>query len=286
MAKTQYMIIGCDEDACKKYDLFLHGKNLEKVTKFKYLGSIITSDGKIDEELKARIAKAGSCFGAMIKFMCNRGYISIETKLKVLNCVIIPTIIYACESWNMSLDQEIRLNTLEYRWLRSMVGTHLLEYIPNIDLRLALCGGLVEVSRVIEKQRLRFLGHIIRTNEYDKDSLLYKMYSWAPPPGWKLPRGRPPIRWMDCICRSLHKIGLVKEIRKRKRDKSTQSKRGRPRKSSCGENELYLESHLVPDWDVIEIIAFDRSEWYSTINSIDNYEFLTKIRIFFAGVGD
>ena len=91
---------------------------------------------------------------------------------------------------------------------------------------------------------------------------------------------------MDCISRSLHKIGLVKEIRKRKRDKSTQSKRGRPRKSSCGENEVYVESHLVPDWDVIEIIAFDRSEWYSTIYSIDNYEFLTKSRIFFAGVGD
>ncbi len=95
--------------------------HIDKVTSFKYLGSIITSDGLMEAELRARLAKAGSCFGAMNKFMCSKGNVRIETKLKVLNCVIVPIIMYGCESWNVTKAAEGRLDVIEMRWLRSML---------------------------------------------------------------------------------------------------------------------------------------------------------------------
>ena len=85
------------------------------VVNFKYLGSIVTADGKLDEELSARIAKAGSFFGALVKIMCNRGHVSLETKLKVLKCVLIPVLMYASETWNITKAQETRLDIIEMR---------------------------------------------------------------------------------------------------------------------------------------------------------------------------
>jgi hypothetical protein len=202
VAKTQYMVV----NELENRDLFLNGIKLEKVKTFKYLGSIITDDGRMEEELKARMAKAGSCFGALVKIMCNRGHVSLDTKLIVLRCVLIPVLMYASETWNLTKAQESRLDVIEMRWLRSILGIKMMDFIPNCDIRL-IC-GITEVSRLIERQRLKYLGHVIRMDEYEPDSLQNLMFFWEPPADWVRLRGRPRTRWVDGLKRSLYKVGL------------------------------------------------------------------------------
>ena len=104
-----------------------------------------------------------------------------------------------------------------------------MDFIKNDDIRLA-CGGVVELSRLIETQRLRYLGHIIRIDEYDDSNLVNQMFKWQKPDGWKRPRGRPPVSWMDGHKRSLHKSG-------------------------------FTQANHKTDWELVDLAARDREEW-------------------------
>ena len=120
-----------------------------------------------------------------------------------------PTILYACETWNSTELLEKRLNVTEMRWLRSILGFRLTDCISNYNIRL-ICGGIPELSRQLENIRLRYYGHIRRMELYDQENLAYKMYKWVKPAHWgPSRRGRPITQWSStCLNRSLAKLGL------------------------------------------------------------------------------
>ena len=52
----------------------IEGKRLNAVNNFKYLGSIVSNDTSMDDEITARIAKATAAFGRLVKRLwTNRG---------------------------------------------------------------------------------------------------------------------------------------------------------------------------------------------------------------------
>ena len=53
----------------------------------------------IDDEVNARIAKASAAFGRLRGSGWDQGGISLDTKLKVYKAVVLPTLLYACETW-------------------------------------------------------------------------------------------------------------------------------------------------------------------------------------------
>ena len=155
-----------------------------------------------------------------------------------------------------------------------------MDFIPNYDIRL-ICDGIVEVSRLIDKQRLKYLGHLIRMDEYDPASLQNLIYRWAPEKmetwDWAMSRGRPQARLKDAIDRSLYKIGLVSEIRRTKRKDKTSRKRGRPRKSDL---ENMISISIVIDWTLVEIAAREKDEWRMLTLSVENYDFSNTSHLF------
>jgi hypothetical protein len=66
-------------------DIELNGRNIERV--FKYLGSIITSQNKIEYDIRDQIAAAIWCFHALNKLLSKR-YISKSTKIRTFKTVI------------------------------------------------------------------------------------------------------------------------------------------------------------------------------------------------------
>ena len=63
----------------------VYGKPLEQVNSFVYLGSVFTSDGRCEKEVKRRIGIAKTAFTSLKKVLCARN-ISMPVRLKVLNC--------------------------------------------------------------------------------------------------------------------------------------------------------------------------------------------------------
>ena len=79
----------------------MNGQKLKVVDKFTYLGSTLSRALHIDDEITARIAKASVAFGRLRANVWERNGIKLDTKLKVYKAVVLPTLLYACETWTV-----------------------------------------------------------------------------------------------------------------------------------------------------------------------------------------
>ena len=78
----------------------IHGETMETVTDFVFLGSKITKDGECSHEIKRHLLlgrKAMTKLGSILK---SRD-ITLPTKVCLVNAVVIPVVIYGCESWTI-----------------------------------------------------------------------------------------------------------------------------------------------------------------------------------------
>ena len=93
----------------------VNGQKLKVVDKFTYLGSTLSRAVHIDDEITARIAKASVAFGRLRANVWERNGIKLDTKLKVYKAVVLPTLLYACETWTVYQRHAKRLNHFHLR---------------------------------------------------------------------------------------------------------------------------------------------------------------------------
>ncbi|GFO09036.1 endonuclease-reverse transcriptase [Plakobranchus ocellatus] len=84
-----------------KCDIFINEVKLKQREKFKYLGTIISNDCKMNRVISARTAQAKINFQKMKTILTNK-HISMETRKRVLQCYIEPVLMYDFEAWTIS----------------------------------------------------------------------------------------------------------------------------------------------------------------------------------------
>ena len=73
----------------EQLEFYIDGHELNRVDRFKYLGSYVTKDCKLDEEITARIQAASCAMGRLRERVFDCRDLTVETKLKVYNqCII------------------------------------------------------------------------------------------------------------------------------------------------------------------------------------------------------
>ena len=72
-------------------------QNLEQVDEMMYLGEVISADGSMEKEVEAGIGNATRMIGGMSEVVLRRNKLSKNTKLKVVNTTMIPTLMYGRE---------------------------------------------------------------------------------------------------------------------------------------------------------------------------------------------
>jgi hypothetical protein len=119
--KTKYMVMSRNQTAGQNHNIKLHNKSFEKVEQLKYLGTTLTNQNSIQEEIKSRL-KFGECllsFGAGSSVF----HFAIKnTKIKIYRSIILPVVLYGCETWSVTMREEHRLRVFENRVLRSIFG--------------------------------------------------------------------------------------------------------------------------------------------------------------------
>ena len=76
------------------------GNNPLTVTdKFTYLGSTISQNALIDDEISAQIGKASGSFGKLTKRLWGERGVQLATKINVYCAVVLPTLLYGYEAW-------------------------------------------------------------------------------------------------------------------------------------------------------------------------------------------
>ena len=92
---------------------------MEQVKSFKYLGSAVSTDNTIEEEIKERIALGNKAFFANRKEFRSK-LISKMVKLKLYCSVIRRVVKYACETWTLKETITNRLVVFERKVLRKI----------------------------------------------------------------------------------------------------------------------------------------------------------------------
>ena len=77
----------------------IDGAALKNVEDFTYLGSCLSSSGGLDDEISCRLSKASSAFVCLWTRVWREGGITQASKLAVYRAVVLPTLLYDCETW-------------------------------------------------------------------------------------------------------------------------------------------------------------------------------------------
>ena len=155
--KTKTMTIGKQHEEIK---VKIGDTTLEQVTKFVYLGGVITEDGSCTEDIRRRCGLACAAFGRLNKMWRTKS-ISIGTKMKLYHALVEPVLLYGSECWCLRKEDERRLMVTEMSWLRRIKGRSRRERIRNTVTRKEL-GAEETVVENIQKRRLNWFGHVER----------------------------------------------------------------------------------------------------------------------------
>ncbi|BHF84221.1 hypothetical protein SprV_0902737100 [Sparganum proliferum] len=141
----------------------VNGTQLQVVDNFPYLGSTLSGNTKIDDEVANRISKASQAFGRLRSTVWNRHGLQMSTKLKMYKAVILPTLLYGAETWTVYTKQARRLNHFHLSCLRRILRLNWQDRIPDTDVLERT--GILSIYAMLRQMQLRWSGHLVRMDD-------------------------------------------------------------------------------------------------------------------------
>ena len=165
----------------KEPTITVKGQWLQVVT---YLGSTLSRVVHIDDEVNARIAKASAAFCWLLGSIWDRSGIRLDTKLKVYRSVVLPTLLYACETWTVYQRHAKSLNHFHTSCLRKLLKIKWQDRIP--DTEVLKRAGMQSIHTLLKSAQLRRTGHVTRMPDERcaKENPLWRTSSRKMLPWW------------------------------------------------------------------------------------------------------
>jgi len=175
------------------------------VEEFKYLGTTLTNQNSIQEEIKSRMKSGNVCYHS-VQNLLSYSFLFQNLKIKIYRTIILPVVFYESEIWSLTLRKERRLTVFENRVLRRIFGPRMDEvigeWIKLYNEKLNDLYSSLTVVRVIKSRRIRWTGHVVRVGD---GRGVYRVLVGKPE--GKRPLGRPRRRWEDNIKMNLQEVG-------------------------------------------------------------------------------
>jgi hypothetical protein len=123
--KTKYMLMSRSQKIGQKHSIKIANRSFAYVAKFKYLGTTLTDQNHMHEEINIRLNSGNACYHSVQSLLAS-SLLSRNLRVKIYRTIILPVVLYACETWSLTLREEHRLRMFENRVLRRIFG-------PNRD---------------------------------------------------------------------------------------------------------------------------------------------------------
>jgi hypothetical protein len=117
----------------------------------------------IQEEIKIRLNSVNACYHLVQKLLSSHPP-SKNIKIGIYRTIILPVVLYGCETWSLTLREEHRLRVLENGVLRRIFGlkryevTGVWRKLHNVE-----CHSLYSLSsriRIMKSRRMGWAGHV------------------------------------------------------------------------------------------------------------------------------
>jgi len=87
--KTKYMVMSRDQNARRNQSVRTDNSTFERVEEFKYLGTTLTHQNYIPEEIKSRMRSGNACYHSVQNLLSSR-LLSKNLKIKIYRIIILP----------------------------------------------------------------------------------------------------------------------------------------------------------------------------------------------------
>jgi len=94
---STYMVMSRDQNAGRIHSVKIDNSNFERVEEFKYLGTTLTNQNSIAEEIKSRLRSGSACYHSVQNPLSSR-LPSKNLKIKIYRTIILPVVLYGCET--------------------------------------------------------------------------------------------------------------------------------------------------------------------------------------------
>src|SRR5215470_10217895 len=168
-------------------------------------GRIQYPNALFEEVFFSPMKSGNACYHSVQNLLSSR-LLSKNTKVTVCRTVVLPVVLYGCETWSRTLREEQRLRVFENRVLRRIFGhtrdeaTGDWRRLHNEELNDLYSSP--NIIRVIKSRRMRWAEHVARRGE---GRGAYRILVGRPE--GRRPLGRPRRRWEDNIKMDLREVG-------------------------------------------------------------------------------
>lgn len=168
-------------------------QSVERVTQFKYLGAVISEEGS-RPEIMARIAQTTAAL-ARLKPVWRDQNITLKSKIRLMRALVISIFLYACETWTITAEIEKKVQAMEMRCYRKILGISYKDHITNDEVRQTIrqhIGPYEDLLATVKRRKLQWYGHITRSSGLAKTVLQGTVEGARR-------RGRQKKKWVDNI---------------------------------------------------------------------------------------
>jgi hypothetical protein len=135
--KTKKSKVMCVTKEEMEQNMLIKHRNekLEQVEVCEYLGTLITSDGRWDEEILNRKRKASAAYYQFRNTIMGRKEVKIKIKMKLYQSVLVPTLTYGMQSLPLQDKYISKVQSSEMKYLRRAVNRTMRGKIRNDRIR-------------------------------------------------------------------------------------------------------------------------------------------------------
>ena len=150
--------------------------------------------------------KLAGAWNWIFTFTRSRGWECKTLTIKIYSTIILPVVLYECETWSLTLREERKMRVFENMVLRRIFGptkdevTGEWRRLHNEELNDLYSSP--NIVWVIKSRRMRWTGHVARVGD---ERGVYRFLVGKP--DWRRPMRRPRRRWVDNIRTDLQEVG-------------------------------------------------------------------------------
>jgi hypothetical protein len=124
----------------------------------------LTDQNCTQEEIKSRLNLVNACYRSVLNILSSH-LLSKNFKIKIYKSIMLPAVLYGCETWSVTLREEHGLRVSENRVLRKMLGPKTGEVAGGWRRQHNEFHNLYSSFNIIRviKLEVRWAGHVVGT---------------------------------------------------------------------------------------------------------------------------
>ena len=173
----------------------IDGKTVETVSDFILGGSKISADGNCSHEIKSPLLLGRKLMTNLDRILKNRD-ITLPTKVRLVKAMVLPVVMYGCESWTVRKAERRKMDAFELCCWRRLLRVPWTARRSDQSILKDISPGC-SLEGLMLKLKLQFFGHLMqRVDSLEKTLMLGGI-------GGRKRRGQQRMKWLDSITDSM-----------------------------------------------------------------------------------